>query len=169
MRSLLILLLFILPVGFGNAQSTTVKPVEPNVIGVAFRLEPTTQELKRLPDEPCKEAARSHGLAAVYRGIEVSGKHSAFQIKTGENIEFVFKVGSPEKVALYRFIERGKKRYFDTEQTVGAKGGPQVIKGLPIEVVQFGASYKLTPASPLAPGEYAIMIAGESFTFSVEQ
>jgi hypothetical protein len=168
MRSLLILLLFILPVGLGNAQSPTVQPVEPSVIGVAFRLEPTTQELKRLPDEQCKEAVRSHWPTAVYRGIEVSGKHSAFQIKAGENIEFVFKVGSPEKVALYRFIERGKKRYFDTVQTAGVSG-PQVIKGLPVEVVQFGMSYKLVPASPLAPGEYAIMIAGEAFTFSVEQ
>jgi hypothetical protein len=43
------------------------------------------------------------------------------------------------------------------------------VKGLPVELTQFGASsYKLVPASPLTPGEYAITIADEVYTFGVD-
>ena len=69
-----------------------------------YRLDSTTQELKPLPDEPWKEnmhAEFAFGGAVFDRSIEISGGRSSFRLKTGEKAEFVFKTGSPEKVALY--------------------------------------------------------------------
>jgi hypothetical protein len=49
-------------------------------------------------------------------------------------------------------------------------GGSQEIRGLPVEVSQYGgSSYELVPTAPLTPGEYAIMIAGVLYTFGIDQ
>jgi hypothetical protein len=163
MRKLLIALLFAFPLSICNAQSTTVKPVEPTAIGVVFRLDPTTQELKRLPDEEWKKSSRFN-VRVNFECVEVKGGSSSFRIKAKENTAFVFKTGSPEKVSLYPFILKSSKRSFDFNQ------GTKPIKGLPVEVSQFGEkSYKMIPVSPLTSGEYAINIAGEIYTFGIDR
>jgi hypothetical protein len=103
--------------------------------------------------------------------IQVSRDRSSFRLKVGDKLEFVFKTGSPEKVSLYRFDQKSNKRRFDYEKGHGRNGdsGLEPIKGLPVEVSKFGeSSYQLVPASPLTPGEYAIMIAEEAYTFGVD-
>jgi hypothetical protein len=133
---------------------------------VVYRVDPTTQELKPLPDEKWKIG--SHCLGAIftlhcYSTVEVQKRSSSFRIKGAENIEVAFKAGSPERVSLYRFTANGKKREFDFEDN------KKPIKGLPVEVTTFGErSYKLVPGFPLAPGEYAVIIAEEVYTFGVD-
>ena len=163
MRKMLAVLLLVLPMGLCKAQTAVAKPVEPTAIGVVYHLDPVTQELKKLPDEQWKENSR-FSVTVNFSDVEVKGASSSFRMRANENIDFVFKTGSPEKVSLYRFVQKGKKRYFDFNQ------GPKPIKGLPVEVSTYGErSYKLVPASPLAPGEYAINVAGEIYTFGVDQ
>jgi hypothetical protein len=83
-------------------------------------------------------------------------------------IEFAFTTGSPEKVSLFRFEVKKNKRQFQTMMLNRTSGG-QLIKGIAVEVSKFGeSSYKLVPASPLAPGEYTITIANNLYTFGVD-
>lgn len=173
MRNLLAVLLLIFPLSLCKAQTAPTKPVEPTAIGVVYRLDPTSQELKPLPDEPWEGVANckhDFGNLIYIFCIELSGNHSSFRLKAGDKVEFVFKTGSPEKVSLYPVYLKKKVRRFDTARCrMACSASSTPIKGLPAEVSQFGErSYKLTPASPLAPGEYVIMIAGEAFTFGVD-
>jgi hypothetical protein len=85
MRNLFIAILFVLPVGLCTAQSAPAKPVEPTAIGVIYRLDPTTQELKKLPDEQWVEKNGNMDPRKVFE--EVKGGQSAFRIKNGEIIE----------------------------------------------------------------------------------
>jgi len=162
----LIALIFILPLGVGNAQSPAAKPVEPTAIGIVYCLDPTSQELRKLPDEQWKgDESGSYGT----HYIGVSGSQSSFRVKAGDAILFVFKTGSPEKVSLYSFEVKKNKRRFAFEKVDRHLKGSS-IKGLPVEVSQYGEkSYKLVPASPLIPGEYAVIIAGEVYTFGIDQ
>jgi hypothetical protein len=99
----------------------------------------------------------------------VKGERSSLRIRANENIVFVFKTGSPEKVSLYRFLQKGKNRRFDYESH-NQRHGEGPIKGLPVEVTTYGErSYKLVSSSALAPGEYAIIVADEVYTFGIDQ
>jgi hypothetical protein len=168
MRTLLIAYLFVLPIGLCNAQSAPVKPIEPASIGIVYRIDPSSQELKPLPDEQWKETGRLVWPVAAYQSVVVAHPQSTFRIKAGETIEFTFKTGSPEKVSLYRFERKGKKREFDYYRE-GSTSGNKVLKGLPVDVTTYGErSYKLTPGTALTPGEYAITIAGTIYSFGVD-
>jgi hypothetical protein len=161
LHNLVFVSLLVLPVGLCKAQTAPAKPVEPTAIGIIYRIDPATQELRKLPDEQWQPT----GVRKL--SVEVSGNASSFRIKANEKAEFVFKTGSPENVSLYRFVQQKKKRWFGYAYAAYPVATP--IKGLPVEVSQFGASsYKLVPASPLAPGEYAIIIADEVYTFGVD-
>jgi hypothetical protein len=168
MRRFASLLLLALPFAICNAQVPSANPVEPEAIGVAFHLDASGQTIKALPDEEWKQKS---GVNGVRTYIEVSGHNSSFRIRSSDGTAFVFKTGSPEKVALYRFDLKGRNRQFTVEKmTSYLTGGTTLVKGLPVEVVKYGeSSFKLIPASPLTPGEYAISIAGELFTFGVDQ
>jgi hypothetical protein len=174
MRNLLVALLLTLPLSLCKAQTAPAKPVEPTAIGVVYRLDPTSQELRKLPDEQWKGievCQNTFGSSSYISCIEVSGDHSPFRLKAGDKIEFVFKTGSPEKVSLYPLNLKKKHRRFDVAKCKSSCAlNSTPIKGLPIEVSQFGEhSYKLVPASQFAPGEYAIIIADEVYTFGVDQ
>ncbi|MGD0800467.1 MAG: hypothetical protein ABR906_04045 [Terracidiphilus sp.] len=169
MRKVLVALLFVLPIGLCHAQSAPARPAEPTAIGVVYRLDPATQELKRLPDEEWKESQGARNPGDLY--VVVTGGQSTFRIKAGDKIEFVFNTGSPEKVSLYGFIQKKSERRFEFQKQPSTwKMEVAIVKGLTIDVSKFGeSSYKLVPASPLAPGEYAIIIAGNLYSFGVDQ
>jgi len=170
MRKMLAVLLLVLPLSLSKAQTAPAMPVEPTAIGIVYHLDPTTQELRPLPDEPWKEHLRQqHPFGATFiRSVEISGGRSSFRLKATEKDDFVFKTGSPEQVALYLTQQVKKKRSFDFKKEAGPDKQP--IKGIPVEVSTYGErSYKLIPSAPLAPGEYAINIAGEVYTFGVDQ
>ena len=163
LHKLTVVLFFVFPMVLCKAQTAPARPIEPTAIGVVYHLDPTSQELKKLPDEQWKEQGGFNGYRTY---IKVSGKSSSFRVKADEKGEFVFNTGSPEKVSLYRFTEGGKRQFEFKKLTMG---GTEFIKGLPVEVSKYGeSSYKLVPASPLAPGEYAIIIAEEVYTFGVD-
>ena len=179
MRSLSVILLIGLSLGICNAQTPSAKPVEPVAIGVIFHLDSAKQELKPLPFEKWKSKVQSAGFFTNATFITVSGEHSSFRLKANKKAEFVFITGSPEKVALYRFGPDGKTRmqyrivskdrWFIVEKN-SSLDGTEPINGLPEEITKYGeSSYMLVPASPLAPGEYAITIAGQMFTFGIDQ
>ena len=168
MRNIFAVLFFIIfSLVFCAAQQAPAAPVEPKAIGVVYRLNPSSQELIRLPDEQSQERSGARDPRKVF--VEVQGAQSSLRIKAGEKTEFVFNTGNPEKVSLYLFEEKKKKRQVQT-MMLDIRGGGKLLKGLPAEVSRYGeSSYKLVPASPLTPGEYVIFLGDEVYTFGIDQ
>ncbi len=167
MRNMYAVLFFVLSFSFCVAQQAPVAPVEPKAIGVVYRLNPSSQELTRLPDEESQERGGSRDPRKIF--VEVKGAQSSFRIKAGESTEFVFNTGNPEKVSLYLFEQKKNKRQVQT-MMLDVRGGGKLLKGLPAEVSKHGeSSYKLVPTSPLTPGEYVIFLAEQVYTFGIDQ
>lgn len=76
-----------------------------------YRLDPVSQELKKLPDEQWKQTGSIYDVI-----IGVSGASSSVRVKAGEKTEFAFKTGSPENVSLYRFVQKKNKREFQVQK-----------------------------------------------------
>lgn len=166
MRNLVFVLLLALSLDVCNAQSPLGKPVEPTAIGVVFRLDPSSQELKPLPDEQWKSKGKT-GWVTVTGVIIISGSSAAFRIKAGEKAEFVFVSGNPENARLYHFDQKSNERQLEL---VKRKGRTQeTFQGIPFDLTKFGgSSYKLAPKAPLEPGEYAVALGAKLFTFGID-
>jgi hypothetical protein len=166
MRNLVFALLLVLSLDVCDAQSAPGKPVEPAAIGVVYRLDPSSQQLKPLPDEQWKSKGKT-GWVTVSGILIISGHSATFRIKTGEKAEFVFISGTPENARLYRFDQKTNERQLEL---VKRKGRTQeTFQGVPFELTKFGASsYELAPKTPLEPGEYAIALGGKTFTFGID-
>jgi hypothetical protein len=166
MRKLFIVAMLVSAISVCTGQSPTAKPIEPTAIGVVYLLDPISQELKALPNEQWEEGRGSQDPRQIF--ILVQGAQSSFRIKAAEKTEFVFNTSNPEKVSLYRFDQKKKKRQFLSVK-LKITGGGELIRGVPIEVSKFGeSSYRLVPSSPLTPGEYAINLADNVYTFGID-
>lgn len=150
------------------AQTASDKVPEPDSIGVFFYLDSATQTLKRLPTEEFKR--HSGGFAAVTQSVRVSGDASSFHLSGSDKAAFVFKVFKDEEAAkakLFQFSVKGSEREYDLGKWKRRDFTPNT--GLAVDVAKFGASsYKLTPETPLSPGEYALTLGPTVFTFGVK-
>lgn len=149
------------------AQTTAKKPAEPDAIGVFFYLDPATQTLKRLPQEDFKR--HTGGFGAVTTSVRVSGDASQFHFAASDKTTFVFKVFKDEEASrakLFQFNVKGSEREYDLGKWKRRDYTTNV--GLSVDVAKFGeSSYKLTPGTPLSPGEYALTLGPTVFTFGV--
>jgi hypothetical protein len=179
MRNLVILL--VLALGNGLAQSGPNMPVDLGPIGVVYLLNSSDQSFKVLPDESWK-AVHSSTFKAAYgskhlltMSLEVSGARSPFRIASGK-AGFVFTFDSPENAALYASSDSKDKRQFPVETVAIGDNKITPLSGIPVDLTQFGkSSYKMVPKSPLASGEYVIILRGstqmkehKAFTFGVD-
>lgn len=152
------------------AQTAAAKPAEPESIGVFFFLDPATQTLKRLPTEDFKRHSGSgFASASVTQSVRVSGQASPMRIDANDKSVFVFKVFKEEQAAgakLFQFSVKGSEREYDLGKWKRRDYTPNT--GLAVNVAKFGdSSFKLTPEAPLAPGEYALTLGPQVFTFAV--
>jgi hypothetical protein len=169
MRTVMVVMWLVVSFVVCFAQAPDSKPVEPSAIGDVFLLDAASQTLKALPAERWEEVPKKTSFAHGGFFIQISGDHSAYRIKAGTNLEFVFKVGNPEGVALYAFTLKKNKRIAEYSELLN-NFGSRPIPGLPAEVSQFGqSSFKLVPKSALAPGEYVISTGNKMFTFGIDQ
>jgi hypothetical protein len=149
------------------AQTATDKAPEPDAIGVFFYLDPAAQTLKRLPQEDFKK--RTGGFGSVTTSIRVSGDASAFHFAGSDKTTFVFKVFKDEEASrakLFLFNVKGAEREYDLGKWKRRDYTPNV--GLSVNIAKFGeSSFKLTPETPLSPGEYALTLGPTVFTFGV--
>jgi hypothetical protein len=149
------------------AQTATAKPPEPESIGVFFYLDSASQTLKRLPQEDFKR--HSGGFSSVVQSVKVSGGGSSLHIAANDKTTFVFKVFKDEEASgakLFQFTVKGSEREYDLGKW--KRRDYTTNTGLPVDIAKFGeSSYKLTPETPLNPGEYALTLGPSVFTFSV--
>jgi hypothetical protein len=151
-----------------TAQTVAVKPLEPESIGAFFYLDSATQTLKRLPQEEFNK--HSGGFAHVVQSVRVSGEASSLRIAANDKTIFLFKVFKDEQAAgarLFQFSVKGSEREYDLGKWKHKDYTPNV--GLPVNIAKFGdSSYKLTPETALAPGEYALTLGPTVYTFGVK-
>ena len=149
------------------AQTPTDKPPEPESIGAFYYLDSATQSLKRLPKEDFKK--HTGGFASVTQSVQVSGDSSSFHFTGSDKTTFVFKVFKDEEAAqakLFQFNVKGSTREYELGKWKRRDFTPN--GGLSVNAAKFGeSSYKLTPETRLAPGEYAPTLGSTVFTFGV--
>jgi hypothetical protein len=140
-------------------------------MGSVFIVDQATQTLKQLPGEEWKRKTKT-GLRGVESINVVHGEHSPLRISSADKVAFVYHPFNSQEVAhvkLYAFTQvKG-----DRETVMGKTKGrnTEYNPSVPLDVTQFGASsYKLTPRSPLSPGEYWVSTpgAGPIQTFGVD-
>lgn len=150
------------------AQTVTNKPLEPESIGTFYYLDSSTQTLKRLPQEEFKR--HSGGFASLTQSVRVAGEASSLRITANDKTAFVFKVFKDEQAAgakLFQFNVKGSEREYDLGKWKRKDYTPNA--GLSVNVAKFGeSSYKLTPETPLSPGEYALTLGPTVYTFGVK-
>ena len=153
--TLIVPLVVALSLGTCAGQTTASKPLEPEFVGVFFYLDPGTQQLRELPLERYKVTKDRHHIF-----FDVSGANSPLRLSGGERIEFIFKIEHPESAQLLQFIvsmEKKTGQNYRRWEAVTTGGSPD--PRIPVEISKFGeSSYKLTPRTPLGPGEYTLLI-----------
>jgi hypothetical protein len=151
------------------AQTGPDKVSEPDAIGVFFYLDSASGTLKRLPQEEFRRHT-STGFSTVTQSVMVSGEGSPFHVTADAQPTFVFQVFKEEEASrakLFQFNVKGSDREYDLSKWHRKESTTNT--GLPLNVSRYGqSSFKVTPASPLTPGEYALTLGPTVFTFSVK-
>ena len=151
-----------------TAQAALEKPAEPEIFGVFFYLDSATGTLKRLPQEDFKRHT-STGFSTVTQSVIVSGEGSPFHVTSDAQPTFVFRVFKDEEGArakLFQFNVKGSDREYDLSKWHRKESTTNT--GLPLNIGKFGqSSFKVSPESALAPGEYALTLGTTVFTFSI--
>lgn len=151
-----------------TAQAALEKPAEPEIFGVFFYLDSATGTLKRLPQEDFKRHT-STGFSTVTQSVIVSGEGSPFHVTSDAQPTFVFRVFKDEEGArakLFQFNAKGSNREYDLSKWHRKESTTNT--GLPLNIGKFGqSSFKVSPESALAPGEYALTLGPTVFTFSI--
>lgn len=163
-------LLAILLVALCWGQTPSGVP-EPAVVGSVFFLNQATQTLTQLASEDWKRKTKG-GLRGMETSNIVSGQHSPLRISSADKVAFVYKPYKPELVAnvkLFAFTQDKGDRETVLRKTKG--GNSEINPGIELDVTQLGtSSYKLTPRSPLSPGEYWVSAPGRGqvYTFGID-
>jgi hypothetical protein len=159
---------------------TAGKAQEPEYDFVYHYLDPASGSLMALERQTpnANFKLRFMGYGGGRTAYEVRGGRSTVRFKAGEKIELVVRgipatVDPATVITLVRFEAKKDKRELVTIK-VGAMGmGSKTMSpesgGLPINTVKYGSySLKISPADPLAPGEYGIISANQFFCFGID-
>lgn len=154
-------------------------PAEPEFVGVVFRLGSAGELLALERQTPVmKGRVRFMGYGGANNTMELKGGRSSVRIKTGEPMEFVVRGYAPQMdpstMVQLLALKAGKdKREITTAQirVFGASTVDPNAGSLPVNAGRYGqASIKVVPASPLAPGEYALRSGSmDLFCFGVDE
>jgi hypothetical protein len=149
---------------------------EPEYVGVFYYYDSGAHSLKELPVDDY----RIHTLVPltvfsnVRWKIRVPHKSSSFQVESGGKPSFVFQNSEVLNVRLFQFSINDDEREFEKEKGKVNRGfysnsslNLTSNPGLPVDVSKFGDAYKITPAAPLEPGEYALTTGERLFTFGI--
>jgi len=163
-----------------GALAQSQPAVDPEVLGRVFSADPTTGALKQLPIEHWTRKAK-HGMMHAESLVIVNGPRSGFRIPASSNISFVFRpvptaMGNSntgvQNVRLFAFDRKKERR--ECLMAEGKAGWAHVNTernpGISMDIVAYGSSsFKFTPRTPLAPGEYWIGAGpGDIATFGVD-
>lgn len=154
---------------------------EPEYLSVFFYLNPADGALVSLERQTAnvRTKIKAMGFGGGEAVIEVKGGKSPVRFKTDQKLEFVVRVASTQidPLNVVQFIAWKSKK--DKRSLVITKVGPMGAGGstnMTAGAVAFNASkygqssFKISPAQPLPPGEYALGTGdtGTAFCFGVD-
>lgn len=165
--------------GGAGAQPKPVAPHGPQYIGV---FEAAIQDDVRVPLERQTLRAVTEIKFMGYGGAESSvgatGERSPVRFKAGEPLSFVVRVQDqhtdPSMIYHLSALKPKKGSRFQSQVKTGSMGLSARSTGqdsqLPFDAVSYGAEFvRLTPRTPLPPGEYMIGLGGlDEFLFGVD-
>jgi hypothetical protein len=143
---------------------------EPEYENVAEFLDQTAGALKPLERQTLAVVARTKlgGIGGMTTSATVPGTQSPVRFAADQKLEFVARAVSQSVdpnsiIALFRFDVAKDMRKVDTVRVGSAFGGKAKSSAaqsmVAIDAVKYGtSSFKITPAQPLAPGEYMIQV-----------
>jgi hypothetical protein len=148
-------------------------PSKPAYIGVVYYLDHTATliALDRQVPRP-KAHIKMLGIRGARAVVELDEERASLRLPSNQELNFVVELASgvdPREFQLYLFAVKDGKRQLMISSGSVFRGG-QVRLPLQINISRYGEnSYKLTPSSKLAVGEYAFMAGGstEVYCFGV--
>jgi|HubBroStandDraft_1064217.scaffolds.fasta_scaffold671807_1 hypothetical protein len=152
-------------------KADTAKVVEPEYINTFSSLQPDAT-LKPLEREAVAVATKIHGLG--YGGAEslyeVQGEHSSVRYSSSALPPIIVKIANggqdpADTITLYPLKVAKGQRQLQMMRAHLFSGAKSTMQGkqIPLNFAKYGdASLKVAPASPLAPGEYAIVSTSAS-------
>lgn len=154
------------------AAQDTPKPQEPDYVNSFFLLDSGTT-LKPLEREPVGIGSKHSpfGLGGSGVSYEIQNDHSPIRIPAGAPIEIIVKLEKPDVdpatiVLLYPLkVVKEKRQLLISGASFMALHSKSDLqsKQLQMTFTKYGqSSVKITPASPLAPGEYAIAVQSQN-------
>ena len=154
-----------------NVRAQESKLQEPESIGILYWRDPSNNALVPLDRE--NTATKASGLFVVKAKLRIKGATAKLRLKPDPTPEFIVQLANgvdPNKIKLYLLKVEGDART-TVVATVTAFGGKAELQTLSVDVKKYGQnSYKLTPAQPLAQGEYAFnaVDSPDAFCFRIE-
>jgi len=164
-----------------SSQSGMTSLKEPDYIGTFCLRNATTAELTPLERQTGSSvvAVKAMGFGGAESYIRLNGDRSPIRVKEGEATDFVVLVSSqsvdPQSVGQLFLLDAvdGSRRLPVARAASMGISGRSVAGESQVELraVRYGkSSFLMTPAEPLAPGEYAFAgsITGVGFCFGVD-
>lgn len=156
-----------------NVLLQTAAVVEPETLGVIYLRDPNTGALLPL-DREVSHVRASPGFFKAKAKLRVNGPSAKMRIKPTQKAEFIVQLAmgvDPNKIKLYKLDVGGGKRETVILTVVAFSGAKAELKTLTLDVTKYGqASYKMTPAQQLLPGEYVLVATDstDAYCFAVE-
>jgi hypothetical protein len=170
---LLLVTFALLPCSIGAIQQSNLS--EPSYIGIVYYSGPSAKllVLDRQTPRP-KASIKAFGFGGAKAVVELDAERASLRLPSNQELSFVVGLPSgvdPREYQLYQFAVRdGKRRLVITSGDIFK--GRQVRPAIQMNISRNGEnSYKLTPNSKLAAGEYAFIAGGstEVYCFGVDK
>ena len=170
---LLLVTFAFLPCGIQADQEGDLS--KPAYIGIVYYLDhsATLKALDRQVPRP-KANIKAFGFGGARAVVELDAEKASLRLPSDQKLSFVVEIATgvdPREFQLYPFAVRNGKRQLIISSGNVFRGG-QVRLPIQINISRYGENtYKLTPSSKLAEGEYAFMAGGstEVYCFGVDK
>lgn len=150
---------------------------EPEYTNVFLLLNPADASLVPLERHTPVSRSRSRAISVVYF-LEVPEENSAVRVSADSTPDFVVRVASRDRdpLSLVQFfvwsVEKGKRTlWLGEKRDIGSNRSGTGKSEIKFTATKYGtASFKVTPASPLRPGEYMLSThdSADAFFFGVD-
>ena len=168
----LLLIPFVLPPSAIEANQESNLP-NPEYIGIVYYLDPLAKLLPLDRQTPrTKASIKALGFGGAKAIVELDGEMASLRLPSNQELSFVVELASgvdPREFQLYPLtVSNGKRQLLISSGSVFR--GRHRLLPIQINIGRYGErSYKITPSSKLAAGEYVFTAGGstEVFCFGV--
>ena len=147
----------------------------PTYIGIVYYLDPSAKLLALDRQIPRSKASfKALGFGGAKAIVELDAERASLRLPSNQELGFVVELPNgvdPREFQLYQFEARNGKRELVITSGSAFKG-QHLRAAIQLNISRYRENtYKLTPSSKLAVGEYAFIVGGSSevFCFGVDK